>query len=60
MCDLEEFVVEDILHPTTGVGSHSVANEEDHRILSKGGKDPLGKCYGLNVCAPPPPRKFIC
>lgn len=43
MCDLEEFVVEDILHHTTGVGSHSVANEEDHRILSKGRKDPLGK-----------------
>ena len=35
MCDLEECVVGDILHYTTRRRRHSVANEEDHSLLSK-------------------------
>lgn len=54
MCDLEECVVGDILHYTTRGRHHSVANEEDHSILSKEvkkkNKKPLGRCYGLSVC----------
>ena len=50
MCDLEDCVVGDILHYTTRRRRHSVANEEDHSLLSKEVKKSLGRCYGLNVC----------
>ena len=40
----------DILHYTTRRRHHSVANEEDHSLLSKEVKKSLGRCYGLNVC----------
>ena len=43
-------VLWDILHYTARCGHHSVANEEDHSLLSKEVKKSLGRCYGLNVC----------